>query len=230
MRNARKSSKILHKLRYLYSMNRTTNDFIKAQVSIRDAHEDDAEFLAQVILAAAHLSDMGAATTASADTANNADTANSNGTATSAGDLTTICRRTDTLYSWRNARIACACGKRAGAMVSYPGDIYVDARSITFPLLPGLRQAQIDATDIETLPGEWYLDSLAVLPEFRRAGLGKMLVMDAIERGRNAGYAQFTLLAEKSSTHLVEYYTRLGFTIESSKLYLGNAYWRMVRR
>ncbi len=198
-------------------MNQTANDFIKAQVTIRDAREDDAEFLAQVILAAAHLSDMGAATTASTDTA-------------SIGDLTAICRRTDTLYSWRNARIACACGKRAGAMVSYPGDIYLDARSITFPLLPGLTQAQIDATDIETLPGEWYLDSLAVLPEFRRAGIGKMLVMDAIERGRNAGYAQFTLLAEKSSNHLVEHYTRLGFTIESEKLYLGNAYWRMVCR
>ena len=201
-------------------MNRTANDFIKAEVTIRDAREDDAEFLAQVILAAAHMSDMGA------DTANSTATA----TAASAGDLTAICRRTDTLYSWRNARIACACGKRAGAMVSYPGDIYVAARSITFPLLPGLTQAQIDATDIETLPGEWYLDSLAVLPEFRRAGIGKMLVMDAIERGRNAGYTQCTLLAEKSSTHLVEYYTRLGFAIESSKLYLGNAYWRMVRR
>ena len=201
-------------------MNRTANDFIKAQVSIRDAREDDAEFLAQVILAAAHLSDMGA------DTANSTATA----TAASAGDLTAICRRTDTLYSWRNARIACACGKRAGAMVSYPGDSYNTARSITFPLLPGLTQAQIDSTDIETLPGEWYLDSLAVLPEFRRAGIGKMLVMDAIERGRNAGYTQCTLLAEKSSTHLVEYYTRLGFAIESNKLYLGNAYWRMVRR
>lgn len=201
-------------------MNRTANDFLNAQSTIRDAREDDAEFLAQVILSAAHLSDMGADTATSTATA----------TANSTGALTAICRRTDTLYSWRNARIACACGKRAGAMVSYPGDSYNAARSITFPLLPGLTQAQIDATDIETLPGEWYLDSLAVLPEFRRAGIGKMLVMDAIERGRNAGYTQCTLLAEKSSTHLVEYYTRLGFAIESSKLYLGNAYWRMVRR
>ena len=67
-------------------MNQTANDFIKAQVTIRDAREDDAEFLAQVILAAAHLSDMGA------------DTANSN------CDLTTICRRTDTLYSLRMVR------------------------------------------------------------------------------------------------------------------------------
>ena len=201
-------------------MNRTANDFLNAQSTIRDAREDDAEFLAQVILAAAHLSDMGA------DTANSTATDTPNGN----GALTAICRRTDTLYSWRNARIACACGKRAGAMVSYPSDSYNAARSITFPLLPGLTQAQIDATDIETLPGEWYLDSLAVLPEFRRAGIGKMLVMDAIERGRNAGYTQCTLLAEKSSTHLVEYYTRLGFAIESSKLYLGNAYWRMVRR
>ena len=201
-------------------MNRTANDFLKAGVTIRDAREDDAEFLAQVILAAAHLSDMGA------DTANSTATDTPNGN----GALTAICRRTDTLYSWRNARIACACGKRAGAMVSYPGDSYNAARSITFPLLPGLTQAQIDATDIETLPGEWYLDSLAVLPEFRRAGIGKMLVMDAIERGRNASYTQCTLLAEKSSTHFVEYYTRLGFAIESSKLYLGNDYWRIVRR
>ena len=210
-------------------MNRTVHDAGKcagaaAGVTIRDAREDDAEFLAQVILAAAHLSDMGA------DTANSDSAGKAAATYTSAGDLTAICRRTDTLYSWRNARIACACGKRAGAMVSYPGDIYLAARNITFPLLPGLTQAQIDATDIETLPGEWYLDSLAVLPEFRRAGIGKMLIMDAIERGRNAGYTQCTLLAEKSSTHLVEYYTRLGFAIESSKLYLGNAYWRMVRR
>ena len=207
-------------------MNRTANDFLNAQSTIRDAREDDAEFLAQVILAAAHLSDMGADTAYS----DSAGTAAATATATSAGDLTTICRRTDTLYSWRNARIACACGKRAGAMVSYPGDSYNAARSITFPLLPGLTQAQIDATDIETIPGEWYLDSLAVLPEFRRAGIGKMLVMDAIERSRNAGYAKCSLLAEKSSTHLVEYYTRLGFAIESSKLYLGNAYCRMVRR
>ena len=73
-------------------MNQTANDFIKAQVTIRDAREDDAEFLAQVILAAAHLSDMGAATTASADTAN------------SNGALTAICRRTDTLYSLRMVR------------------------------------------------------------------------------------------------------------------------------
>ena len=90
-------------------MNRTVHDAGKcagaaAGVTIRDAREDDAEFLAQVILAAAHLSDMGAATTASADTANNADTANSNGTATSAGALTAICRRTDTLYSLRMVR------------------------------------------------------------------------------------------------------------------------------
>lgn len=143
--------------------------------------------------------------------------------------LTEICRRSDTLYSWRNARIACVNGKRAGAMVSYSGESYGEARSITFPLFPGLTQAELDATDIETFPGEWYLDSLAVLPEFRKGGIGKSLVLDAIERGRKAGYSRFSLLAEKSSTHLVQYYTRLGFAVESSKLYFGSEYWRMVR-
>ena len=78
-------------------MNRIVHDAGKcagaaAGVTIRDAREDDAEFLAQVILAAAHLSDMGAAKTASTDTAASTD------------GLTTICRRTDTLYSLRMVR------------------------------------------------------------------------------------------------------------------------------
>ena len=68
-----------------------------------------------------------------------------------------------------------------------------------------------------------------MLPEFRKGGIGKSLVLDAIERGRKAGYSRFSLLAEKSSTHLVQYYTRLGFAVESSKLYFGSEYWRMVR-
>ena len=72
-------------------MNRTVHNAgmcadAAAGVSIRDANEDDAEFLAQVILGAADLSAMGA------------DTAHSN------CDLTTICRRTDILYSLRMVR------------------------------------------------------------------------------------------------------------------------------
>lgn len=199
-------------------------------ITIRDAREEDAEFLGKVILAAAHLTNM-SIDTPGTGTYPNTDT----NTGTTSPDttreqaLTAICRRSDTLYSWRNARIACVNGKRAGAMVSYSGESYAAARSITFPLFPGVTRAELDATDIETFPGEWYLDSLAVLPEFRKGGIGKCLVMDAIERGRKAGYTRFSLLAEKSSTHLVQYYTRLGFAVESSKLYFGSEYWRMVR-
>ena len=126
-------------------MSETIND-----ITIRDAREEDAEFLGQVILAAAHMEDMESGAIREAS-------------------LTEICRRSDTLYSWRNARIACVNGKRAGAMVSYSGESYGEARSITFPLFPGLTQAELDATDIETFPGEWYLDSLAVLPGSARA-------------------------------------------------------------
>lgn len=194
-------------------------------ITIRDAREEDAEFLGKVILAAAHLTNMSIDTPGTGTGTGISDRADGSREAA----LTAICRRSDTLYSWRNARIAFVNGKRAGAMVSYSGESYGEARSITFPLFPGLTQAELDATDIETFPGEWYLDSLAVLPEFRKGGIGKCLVMDAIERGRKAGYTRFSLLAEKSSTHLVQYYTHLGFAVESSKLYFGDEYWRMVR-
>ena len=150
-------------------------------ITIRDAREEDAEFLGKVILAAAHLTNM-SIDTPGTGTYPNTDT----NTGTTSPDTTReqaladICRRSDTLYSWRNARIAFVNGKRAGAMVSYSGESYAAARSITFPLFPGVTRAELDATDIETFPGEWYLDSLAVLPEFRKGGIGKCLVMDAI--------------------------------------------------
>lgn len=65
----------------------------------------------------------------------------------------------------------------------YPGDIYRDLRRKTFTeFWPEL--AEEEATyDQETDPGEYYLDCVAVLPAYRRRGIGRALLKDGIAKG-----------------------------------------------
>ena len=143
-----------------------------ADYIIRDAHPEDAPFLAKCIMAGMHFYDF----------------------ETDISEETRIyerlieCeRRDDLLYSYRYTRIAEKDGIPVGSLLSYPGDIYQELRHKTFgELWPDL--AQMDAeSEMETGPGEFYLDSLAVLPQYRCLGIGRALLMDGMVTGDRFG-------------------------------------------
>ena len=80
-------------------------------------------------------------------------------------------RREDLLYSYARTRIAEVDGSVAGSLLSYPGDIYREMREKTFrELWPDFFKMD-QASDQEADPGEYYLDTLAVLPQYRRRGI-----------------------------------------------------------
>lgn len=90
----------------------------------------------------------------------------------------------------------------------------------------------------ECLPGEFYLDSLAVLPEFRRmtfeyAGstdrIGHLLMLDGIEEGRRKGLHRISLIVDKAKPRLNSYYSALGFRPDGEVLFFGHLYNRMVK-
>ncbi len=90
----------------------------------------------------------------------------------------------------------------------------------------------------ECLPGEFYLDSMAVLPEFRRmafeyAGatdrIGHLLMLDGIEEGRRKGFPRISLIVDKSKPRLFTYYSALGFRPDGEILFLGHLYDRMIK-
>ena len=143
--------------------------------------------------------------------------------------LVEICRERGTLYSWENTRVAEVAGVPAGCLVSYPGEDYLRLRDATWPRLWDSDGSGYAEPDPECLPGEYYLDSLALLSEFRGSGLGRTLLLDAVELAGTRGFGKVSLLADTGKTGLVAYYEAAGFVKSGLSRLFGHGYWRMVR-
>lgn len=139
-----------------------------------------------------------------------------------------VIRRDDTLYSWRHTLVAeDADGTPLGAMVAYPGDNYVAMRARTFALLAGLITFDVDTMDAETVPGEYYLDSLAVSPAARGKGVGKQLLCAA--RDNAFALSRPAILAcAPDNTNAKALYEAMGFSHEGEMFIFGHQYLRMV--
>ena len=171
-----------------------------------------------------------------------------------------ICAREDTLYSYARTRIACVDGRSAGALISYPGEDNAALRTFTWSLLDGDSSSAAAASNPETSSqesgdcdssadlfadvdeeceaGEYYLDSLAVHPDFRgrlfeyegvQEKLGHILLLDGIRCGQALGYTRTSLIVDVDRPRLHHYYSQLGFRPVRDILFFGHTYTRMVR-
>ena len=83
------------------------------------------------------------------------------------------------------------------------------------------------ASDQETDPGEYYLDSLAVLPSYRGRGIGRALLRDGIDKSMSLGYKQIALVADSDMPHLIKLYSSLGFIPAGHRHAFGVDFQRM---
>ena len=125
--------------------------------------------------------------------------------------LAGISRREDTLYSWRNATIALYDGVPAGLMVAYDGARYRRMRDITFPMIRRYVGDDYHQMDDEAGSGEYYLDSLAVLPEYRCKGIASALIREMLKQRREAGIPLATIAVDLENSTAYRLYTRHGF-------------------
>lgn len=92
-------------------------------------------------------------------------------------------------YSYRNAYVAYTPrGERAGAVICYDGADLERLRQAFIDEANHMLGWNITAADMkpETSADEVYLDSLMVLPKFRRQGLGRKLIRKAAEKAAMA--------------------------------------------
>ena len=133
--------------------------------------------------------------------------------------MTMLVEREDSQYSYRNTLVAIDGDRVVGISVSYDGG-----------RLHELRRAFIEAAkyhlgknhsrmDDETQAGELYLDSLAVLPEYRRQGIARALLLATKERANKMGLPCVGLLVDKSNPAGEALYSSVGFR------YVGDNRW-----
>lgn len=182
-------------------------------VLLRDASMADAPFIARVVLAGLDLLDM--------------DEAMSEEQRPFFNHLVDICGMDDTLYSYRHTRIAEVDGMAVGALVAYDGAPYAEMRAKTFGLVQQTSGMDLSKNAMETGPGEFYLDSMAILPEYRGHGIGHALMRDRMEWAFRNGFKAVTLLVDKDKPHLQAYYESLGF-VQMGKMFVFWAwYWKL---
>ena len=179
-------------------------------VQLRDATSDDAPFIARVVLAGIDMLDIDAVLPDEQRAIYE--------------HLMDICRMDDTLYSYLNTRIAEVDGNRVGALVAYDGARYAALRAKTFGLVQQTSGMDLSRNAMETSPGEFYLDSMAVLSDYRGLGIGKMLISDRMDYALRNGFQKGTLLVDKDKPRLQHYYQSLGFVFVEEMFVFGSWY------
>ena len=138
-----------------------------------------------------------------------------------------ICRRNDVLYSAQNTILAEKYGKPIGMITSYDGKNYSAFRKTTMALVKEHLGIEFPGMEDEATEGEYYLDSLAVLPECRGLGIGSSLLKEAISRGHALGLP-VTLVVDPANPKARKLYESLGFSFLRKIFIFGHNYDKMI--
>ena len=187
---------------------------MEKRIVLRDATLDDAPFIARVVLAGIDMLDM--------------DAVLPDEQRAIFEHLIKICCMDDTLYSYLNTRIAEIDGNPVGALVAYDGACYAKMREKTFGLVQQTSGMDLSHNAMETGPSEFYLDSMAILSDYRGIGIGKLLMRDRVDFAFNNGFQKVTLLVDKDKPRLQHYYESEGFAFGEELFVFGAWYCKLI--
>ena len=125
--------------------------------------------------------------------------------------MTTLVEREDSQYSYKNTLVALDASKVVGISVSYNGGRLHELRRAFIEAAKKHIGKDHSGMDDETQAGELYLDSLAVLPEYRCRGIAKLLIRATKERANSMGLPCVGLLVDKGNTTGEALYSSVGF-------------------
>ena len=140
--------------------------------------------------------------------------------------MTTIAAAEETIYSYENTIVEEVDGKVVGAMCAYDG---ADYQRLKQPIVDVLGADSGFAQLKETEAGEFYLDSVGVLPEYRGRGIASSLFKAQCERAASLDHKVAGLIVDVDKPQAEALYARLGFTYLDDKDFFGHTMKHMIR-
>lgn len=126
--------------------------------------------------------------------------------------MTELVSMDESQYSYKNTFVALNENNDvAGICVSYHGADLKKLRKVFIE--KALQKFSIDYRDMkdEAQPDELYIDSIAILPQYRRKGIAKELIMRALNKAKDMKIDKIGLLVDKDNPHAERLYTTQGF-------------------
>ena len=109
-------------------------------------------------------------------------------------------------FSYRNATIVEHEGRAAGALIGYP------IPEAPEPITSDMPAMFVPLQELENLaPSTWYVNVLAVLPSFRKLGLGTAMLRLADETGRKLGMSGMSVIVSDANRGARRLYESLGY-------------------
>lgn len=123
-------------------------------------------------------------------------------------------------YSYENCRVAVAGdGQVVGTINLYDGAQLQLLRQPVVDRVRQYHQPQFQPED-ETGPGEYYIDTLGVLPHWQGRGIGRLLLERVIQEYGEQQQV-LGLLVEADNTGAAQLYRSLGFRVVAEKMVFG---------
>ena len=141
--------------------------------------------------------------------------------------LEEIARVENSQYSYKNTIVAEVNGMPAGAAVAYDGACLYQFRDVTLKHIFS-RTGKTHNIEDETDASEVYLDSIAVLPEYRGLGIGRRLLLSLKEMAHDIYGKDLGLLVDFENPDAERLYKSVGFERINVKDFLGHKMWHLV--
>ncbi|MGI6487091.1 MAG: GNAT family N-acetyltransferase [Syntrophothermaceae bacterium] len=134
--------------------------------------------------------------------------------------LARLFRKHNTRVSYDFIDVAEESHALAGLAVSYPGNTIPRINQPVFNFLQQAYGKHASALKTNVIPilkaqeaemDEYYLDALAVHPDFTGRGVGTALLKHVQKKAKRLGYTRTSLLVEKNNPRAFKLYHRLGY-------------------
>lgn len=132
-------------------------------------------------------------------------------------------------YSYQNTVVCVSYDKVIGSANGYDGSLLKTLRADFSSYIHDKYRFVFPNDSDETGPGEFYIDCISVLKEFRRQGVGSCLINTMIEKAKSIGKDKIGLLVDIDNTNALELYRKLGFEIVEKKFFINDSFFHMQR-
>ena len=123
-------------------------------------------------------------------------------------------------YSFQNCHVVAEEGKILGAILAYDGAKLTELRKPILGYVHGHFNTQLVVED-ETQAGEYYIDSIGVLPDQQGKGIGAALLNFLINEQVCKNGQMVGLLVDKANPEAKRLYLKLGFESVGEKSLFG---------
>ncbi|GFN32841.1 GNAT family N-acetyltransferase [Paenibacillus xylaniclasticus] len=143
--------------------------------------------------------------------------------------LAELFRQPGNRFSAKQVVVAEEGGLIAGMILCYHGS---EADKLDAPIVAQLRKRKGNSDlviDKEADEDEYYIDSIAVFPQFRGRGIAKALLQAAEEAAAACGWRKIALNVEYGNDRAARLYRAFGYTPDKTITINGSSFYHMVK-